>query len=222
MSLLLPYWSSFLVGLLHAFEPNHGKSVLASYSLNKETTRKQLIALVSSLSIAHFIVLFSIATAIHYFAPIEQVEHVLYRLEWIAPSLVILFGGYLLFKSYRHKKVKEKCSCGTKHTQSEKLREATATGFIAGLIPCPTALTPLAFASLENNLTSAVLYIAVYIMGLMLSLTLLLFIVKWGGNKFSKYFKSKSININRIIAFFVMVIGLIYLAIFLVGGDHHH
>jgi len=221
----LAYSATFILGLLHAFEPGHGKSILAAFSLRK-TNLKIFASLILSLFISHFLVLGLFAFGLQKLASTELLEEYSSYLQLFTPILLVGYGGYLFFQAKKHRKTKTGgCSCGHDHSNDtlSNLKSASITGFIAGLMPCPTAIAPLILSGLHDGFSYTLVHIFVYVTGMALALfvfTGLLLIMKSFFEKKIKSIETK-INLNYLSAIIMMGIGIAYFIFNVVAPDTH-
>ena len=157
---------------MHALEPGHGKSFIASYMLGEKIKVRGLLSMLGTLLVSHFLLLTVLAVLVKYlFDGISQ-EYLLSIQEWAAPAIIFVFGGYLFWRSWRTRHLTEEdCSCGLHdhshahdhaldhdhthahhhdhahdhghHHRHKKKRNPALVGMITGLIPCPSALAPV-------------------------------------------------------------------------------
>lgn len=224
MTGMLTYVSTFILGLLHAFEPGHGKSILAAFSL-RQTNFKVLTSLILSLFTSHFLVLSLFAIGLQTLSSTELVEHYSKHLEWITPTLLIAYGIYLFFKAKIHQNTATGCSCGRDHSSNKisNTKTASITGFIAGLMPCPTAIAPLIISGVHDGFSYSLIHIFVYVTGMTLALftfTGILLLMKVFFQKQIKLIENK-INFNFLSALIMIGIGIIYLAMNMLTLDTH-
>ena len=173
----IAYSSTFILGALHALEPGHGKTFLATYVVGQKINVKHLVALGVSMLLSHFLTLSILAVVLKIiFLQIDTVT-IHHTTRWLGPALIIAFGTYLLIKYYRHNKTQNAHTCN--HTHGFKLRKPTLTqtalvGMISGLLPCPTAIAPLMLSGIENNFSNALIYILIYVVGMSLVMVTLI------------------------------------------------
>ncbi len=227
MTGILPYTATFVLGLLHAFEPGHGKSILAAFSL-RHTNFKIFTSLILSLFTSHFLVLGLFAIGLQALSSTAPVEHYSKHLQWITPVLVIAFGGYLWFKARKHRKTESGCSCGHHHDHARdkisNTKTASITGFIAGLMPCPTAVAPLILAGVHDGFSYTLMHIFIYVTGMTIALfvfTGMLILMKSFFQKQIQRIESK-ISVNLLSAIIMIGIGVVYLTINILSPDTHH
>ncbi len=224
MTGLLSYSATFLLGLLHAFEPGHGKSILAAFSLRK-TNFKIFGSLIFSLFVSHFLILGLFALALQTLASAEVLEDYSRHLEIATPLFVIAFGSYLFYQARKHRKTETGCSCGHNHATSDisNIRTASITGFVAGLMPCPTAIAPLIIAGVHDGFNSTLMHIFIYVAGMTLALFaftgVLLLLKSYFQGKIS--ILERKVNLNFLSAIIMMGIGVVYLVANMLSHDTH-
>lgn len=225
MTGVLTYSATFILGLIHAFEPGHGKSILAAYSL-RQTNLKIFTSLILSLFVSHFLVLGLFAWGLQTLSSTELVGDYSRHLQLISPILVMAFGGYLFYKAKKHHKTETGCSCGHHHTTDaiSNTKTASITGFIAGLMPCPTAIAPLIISGVHDGFNYTLVYILIYVTGMTLALfifTGLLLLMKSFFQGRIKLIEGR-VNFNFLSALVMIGIGLAYLVINILSPDTHH
>lgn len=224
MSGILAYTATFVLGLLHAFEPGHGKSILAAFSLRKSNL-KIFSSLIFSLFISHFLVLGVFAIGLQQVASSEIVEEYSSYVQLFTPILLVGYGGFLLYKARKHRQTESGCSCGHSHSTSEisTIRTASITGFIAGLMPCPTAIAPLLISGVHEGFSYTLVHIFVYVSGM----TLALFLFTGALLLMKSFFKTRiknienKLNLNLLSALIMILIGVLYFLIQLLSHDVH-
>lgn len=105
------------------------------------------------------------------------------------------------------------------------IRNASLTGLLAGLIPCPTAIAPLLFSGLNGEFETALQHILVYVVGMTLALIGFVAVVYLLKRVFHRKLSSLkgSINVNMISAILIIAVGVVYLyQAYSHGGVHHH
>ena len=225
MNLSLSYSTTFILGLIHALEPGHGKTFLMAFSLQKSNI-KAFLSLLSSLFVTHFLMLGLVAYIVQSAASSETVEHWIDKVKWLTPLLVIAFGVYLLIKYFRAARKKQAQCCGHHHEHEHvHVKNATLTGILAGLLPCPTAIAPLLISGMDGEFSTALWHILVYVIGMTVALVafvLLVLILKEVFQKQLESFTGK-VNVNILSAILIICIGFFYLYQALTeGGIHHH
>lgn len=214
--------STFALGLLHALEPGHGKSFLAAFSL-RNTGMKALLVMVGSQFISHFLLISLVALLLQTLLQSPIAENINSSLQWIGPVAVILFGLFLFYRSRNHVETKKGCSCGENHHIEEAdLKTASITGILAGMIPCPTSVTPLIIAGLGSQMSHAVTYIFIYILGMSAAMLSFVFLIHLTKNRLASRWEhvQTHYNLNRISASIIILIGVVYLGFQVFGHSH--
>lgn len=91
---------SFLYGVVHAVGPGHGKAVVSSYILaNRQTLRNGItLAFLASLAQAAGAVLLILIASLFLHLTSVSITRVTYRFEIGSDALVVLLGGWLVWK----------------------------------------------------------------------------------------------------------------------------
>lgn len=197
MASFLNIGTVFALGAMHALEPGHGKTAIASYTLSNRQAKRQLITLVLSMAFSHTFVLLLIGFLVSFVFPKLNLEH---AEQWIgiASSLFLMaIGAYMLYKIKRNKHL---CGPGCKHHESEiassvlsskrlskvlkpdklsvnsvsapkKLhthKTTAAIGFLSGIVPCPSAIAAFFMAGQSGQFNASFKYILIYVSGFVL------------------------------------------------------
>jgi nickel/cobalt exporter len=119
--------TSLGLGALHAFEPGHGKTFLASYSLSNNINKKEIIKIISSMAISHSLLLLVLVIAIPVLLPkLEETIHIYIQ---VFASILILFVGLKMFLKWRKKEETQgNCSCGQHHSDEEHNKSVLFVG----------------------------------------------------------------------------------------------
>lgn len=228
MNATVSYTATFLLGLMHAMEPGHGKSFLMAFSFQRGSI-KVLLSLIFSLFVSHFLLLAVIAYFLQYAAGAGAIEHWIAQVRWLVPALVIGFGAYLLIREKLRKP--EEVSCCHHHDEHHdhgnepSIKNASLTGALAGLIPCPTAIAPLLFSGLNGEFQTALQHILVYVIGMTIALIGIVFLVYILKKIFQRQLSSLKgkTNLNVISAILIIAVGMVYLyQAYNHGGLHVH
>jgi ABC-type nickel/cobalt efflux system permease component RcnA len=110
--------TSLGLGALHALEPGHGKTFLASYSLAKRMSKKEVIKIISSMAISHSLLLLILGLFIPLVLP-RQEETIHIYVQILASAIVLFVGFKMLYTLYKKEHDDKSCSCGYDHTQEQ-------------------------------------------------------------------------------------------------------
>ncbi len=128
---------SFLYGLIHALGPGHGKMVIGSYFIAKDSKVSEalkagfltsIIHTLSALLITGFLYLFFKDFISSYFQTIN--EH-MYKISGI---FIIFIACFLLYESLKDRHIQDKM-------KPLKNKNILAVAFSIGLVPCPGVMT---------------------------------------------------------------------------------
>ncbi|XRP97734.1 sulfite exporter TauE/SafE family protein [Methanocaldococcus sp. 16A] len=190
--------TAFILGMLHALEPGHGKSVLAAYILGTKTALKDAILLGITITISHTAVIFLLGILSLYLLTNLNVELV-HDMMNILGGIILITVGIWIIKSYLHPH---------EHKIDAK-KGIIAIGLSAGLVPCPAALAVLLLSITLGDLFGGLFYVAIFSIGLALALTTLAVMFVKSKEFIQKYIRSKKISkIPLISGGIIILIGL--------------
>ena len=209
---------AFLLGVIHALEPGHGKTAMLVYLLGEKRNPWQPIIMGLSTAISHCVSLFAIAFAVHLAHHVVTGDHhheetVSKILPWVSAVLIMSVGLLLLYRAIRGRQTNccrhnhESCGCESlvqleasdtpaTETTAEKPKSNYKTtallGMAVGLLPCPSALAAY-FSSLSTGSTAAAyLIIALFAAGIASSLVAVGFALQQFGEIFGHKLMQKS------------------------------
>ena len=230
-------FSALLFGMIHAMEPGHGKSLIATFVLGSGSARKRDALLIGLLaSITH--------TASVYFIGFIGIKF----LELISPtnkevfigltaSLVIfLIGSWLMWdriiEPLFHHNHEHECSAHKILTKNLKATSVLVIGLTAGLVPCSGGLAVfLTVTAVEGfrNFLNGFFYVLSYSMGLGLALTIVALTMIYGQGFIQGKLEKSISNIERssgvLSAIIIYTLGLILLTtniVTMLDLGHHH
>jgi nickel/cobalt exporter len=215
--LFLP--TAFVLGMAHALEPGHGKTLVASYLIGIRGKTRDAIMLGLTVTFTHTVVIFLLAFAVLAFGaafPLTQVQH---WLEVVSAALVFAMGLWLLRTRWREWKQDRQYAAqqfqpvehddhhshshgllhGHHHHHSHShdlpidrrlsFRQLVSFGFSGGLVPCPAALAILILAVGMGKPALGLVTVAVFSVGLALALVVIGIGVCKGVGFFGKRFE---------------------------------
>jgi nickel/cobalt exporter len=161
-------WSAFLTflplgvvfGAVHAMTPGHSKALLATYLTGSSAGVGRGLLVSTALSFTHV----TMAVLIAWFS-LPLVSRMLGSagdtpaLENLSRGLLGIIGAWMLWSALFR----------PPHTHGEG--EGLAVGMMAGLIPCPLTLFVMSFAMSRGVPVAGVLFAAVMMLGVMLTLS---------------------------------------------------
>lgn len=228
MNTFIAYGSTLLLGALHALEPGHGKSFIAAYLVGEKLTLRHIVTLTLSLLISHFMLLIIIALLMRFVFSSEITQQASEILSWAGPILILGFGIYLLL-AHRHSHEEHGLFHDHSHTheaahkKNDSLGKSAVVGAIGGLLPCPTVIAPILLSGAVNNFHNAIFYIAVYILGMGIALSIMLTLFYVLKETLVKKVENFSLKVHPHLASAVLVIitGAIYLLLRIFAHEAH-
>jgi len=227
--------TAFVLGAMHALEPGHGKTAMASYTLGNKNAKNHLFTLVFSMAFSHTFMLLAIGFVISYLFPFfdsEKAEHIL---GLISPIILILIGGYMLYQIKNNKHV---CSSNCSHHEPLKTihikkpinlsnlklniepavkpththKTSALIGILSGLIPCPSAIAAFFMAGQAGSFTNSFGYVLIYVFGFVLVMFLLAFTFSVIGKRLVKKQEKYPIfsKMDLISAYLIIIVGSTY------------
>jgi ABC-type nickel/cobalt efflux system permease component RcnA len=175
--------TAFILGMLHALEPGHGKSVVAAYILGTKADLKDAFLLGIIITLSHTAVIFLLGILSIYLLESLNVD-VVQDIMSVVGGLVLIAVGVWIIKNYLHPH---------EHKIDTK-KGIIALGLSAGLVPCPAALAVLLLSIASGNLIDGLMYVAVFSIGLAVSLTGLAVAFVESKELIKKYIGSKKIS----------------------------
>lgn len=193
-------------GILHAFTPGHGKTVLSVLLINKKNIKFIDVLLLSlSIVISHTGIILIIGTILYIFNLGYLVNNISNLIKDIVAIVFCIFGLYLIYKSYKNYKNQniKKLILGNKNNVDiNKFNENTNitrrtiiySGLLAGLTPCVEALSIFILFLNLGRIDIALLSTLIFSIGLMISIMLIgIVLLKFGTkNKFLNNIENKS------------------------------
>jgi ABC-type nickel/cobalt efflux system permease component RcnA len=157
-AIVLAMAMAVLFGAAHALMPGHGKTVLVSYHLGQATKLSSAITNGAILALTHVglalvLVLAGFAVISNAFAYGGRTP----QFEVASGVLVLLMGGYLLWRSLR--------SDGQSHGGNGK-----PLAFFAGIIPCPLTTFIMTYALARGMLAAGLAVTAAMAIGMVLTI----------------------------------------------------
>ena len=99
MSKLIIFALVFVLGLLHALEPGHGKSILISYLLDKNKTLNDALKFNTYLTITHLSDVILLGIAFKVFLLMSDVAKYIGTIQKFAVYSLLIISGYMFIKS---------------------------------------------------------------------------------------------------------------------------
>ncbi len=208
--------SIFFLGCFHALEPGHGKTFLLAYTIGQKLDLKKIIFLTISLLFSHFLTL-SIFAIIFNILLVEIADKFLHNLShWFAPSIIILFGTYVISRTVYKSKHQHNKDCGHDHGKftNSKVKNPVTVGILTGLMPCASSLAVVILTGTNPNILSIIYFMGVYVLGIAVILFLMVTAFSFTKNLFLARIQSieKKINLDLVSGCLILLVGLVYLS----------
>lgn len=243
MSFHLPLVTAFGLGMIHAIEPGHGKSLVSIYLIGNRSTWQQALALGLVIAFSHTFSVLAIgslsAFALQQWASSQ--EELIHWLEIIAGAIIIGVGAMMMLRAKTltqntpsHEEaisVNDENHCHHKHCDFDtthppsNLKEIFMLGIASGFCPSPLPLILLMSAfSLGGfgEFYTAVSYLFSFSLGLALTVTLLGLILIKSKNSASPLLSKLPANwgtrFNQLSALLIMLLGLYII----IAAQAHH
>tara|TARA_Y100001970_G_scaffold267013_1_gene356419 strand:- start:1192 stop:1899 length:708 start_codon:yes stop_codon:yes gene_type:complete len=214
----------FVLGMFHALEPGHGKTLILAYISGGSMRFFDTIQLILGLIITHFL-LFSLIAFLLQIGN-QNFDNIL---NAIGPLLIILLGIYLFYRSVKEVRHEHDDECDEPmhfHFNQSKFSSPFITGAVAGLIPCPSAIAVLLIAATTFSNDAFILYssILIYVLGIAFTLTGIMVLFLLFKDQFSNQLNSmnQKFNTNLIAAVIIIIIGILYFLMNFYGSGHQH
>lgn len=215
--------TALLFGMLHALEPGHGKSLVATFVLSTKTSSVKdafLIGLLASATHTTSVYLIGYLglKILEFISPIDKIIFI----SFISTIIIFLIGLWLMWDRiiqplFKHEH-EHQCSAHDILTKKLKISSVLLIGLTAGLFPCSGGLavfmTATAVSGLQNQL-SGFLYVLSFSIGLGFALTLVALSMTLGQELIKSILKNSISNIEKssgvISAILIYTLGLVLL-----------
>lgn len=209
------------LGILHAFEPGHGKTAIAMFSVTQNIKTKHILSLVSGIFISHSLMLIGLAVLLNTILKGIE-EKFVFSFIALVGSGILFFIGYNLFpKKNEHPSL---CNCGL-HKEERAANQNKSHNFVrgntnilsveipiepdfdqdkkttrlagwigisGGLIPCPTAIASFVASGARGDLIGGIINVILFSLGIVLALLGIIIFSKFWGTKLIHKFEVKS------------------------------
>ncbi len=237
---LLPF--SFMLGVLHALEPGHGKTAMVAYMLSGKKNMGHALVMALGSAFSHTVVLFLIALLTHLAGhTFSQTGHgeapmLAHTLEWIGALSILGIGVYLSYQAILSQRRGHPSSCQHGHREGQPFlcqggagddtkrhsfsvrrqgyKVAALLGISGGLIPCPTAVAAYLSGVAKGETQSVFVMLFAFSLGVILAFLTVAALARHAGNKIKQSSKFK--NMEKRWAYLrstiILVIGFVYVA----------
>ncbi|MCV6607398.1 MAG: hypothetical protein OIF32_04230 [Campylobacterales bacterium] len=207
-SILFVLGISFFYGIVHAIGPGHGKAVVASYFLSKNSSIKSAIHMGFFIAIFHALSALVATYGIYFFIKgffsknFDTFYGYIYQFSGV---LIILIGLYLLYEAYSHKK----CCSTEKDVENGNFYQ---TAIAIGIVPCPGAMTIIIFTLLLKKIYIGILAALAMSIGMGITISLIGILSTYSRSKIGNFEKA-IFYLNFIAPIFMILLGLFIIQI---------
>ena len=213
----------FILGMFHALEPGHGKTLILAYLSGGSLRFFGSLKIISGLIITHFILFSLIAFLLKAGAENFPI------LRYTGPVLIIYLGTYLLMRSLKETRHDNEEECNDPmhfHFNDTKYASPFITGLVAGSIPCPSAIAVLLIAANKFQDDLIILYssIFIYVLGIAITLIGVMTLFLLFKDRFVSQLNSvnEKFNTNIVAAIVIIAVGILYFMFSFLGIEHQH
>ena len=216
-------FTALIFGMIHAMEPGHGKSLIATFVLSTKTNRTRdalLIGLISSVThtASVYLIGFLGLKILEFISPINKEIFI----SFIASLVIFLIGLWLMWDRiikplFQHDH-EHHCSVHDVLTKKLKATSILLIGLTAGLVPCSGGFTVFMTATALGgfkNLLNGFLYVFSFSIGLGIALTLVALSMIFGQGILKTVLQKSISNIEKssgvISAIVIYTLGLVLL-----------
>ena len=216
--------SIFLLGCLHALEPGHGKTFLLAYTIGGKLDLRKILLLTASLLVSHFGVLAAIAILFNLIIAEFANEFIYDISHWLGPTIILLFGTYILGRAIYKSRHIHSDDCGHVHGkfQETKVENPVTVGLLTGMLPCASSLAVVMMTGLTPSIDAILRFISIYVLGIALVLFLVVITFNYTKNMMVEKMSNFKFNINPelVSGSLIMTVGFIYLSYNWMGHIH--
>ncbi|MBK6608723.1 MAG: hypothetical protein IPH52_20740 [Leptospiraceae bacterium] len=215
------YFLALSLGVLHAFEPGHGKTAIAMFSVTQNIKTKHIFSLVTGIFISHSLMLIGLAVLLN--TVLKGIEEkFVFGFITLVGSGILFFIGYNLFPKKNEHPIE--CNCGL-HKANRAVNQNKVHNFVrgnanilsveipiepdidldkkttrlagwigisGGLIPCPTAIASFVASGARGDLIGGIISVILFSLGIVLALLGIIIFSKFWGTKLIHKFEVKS------------------------------
>jgi nickel/cobalt exporter len=184
------------LGALHALEPGHAKTLTAAYLIGVKGTRRDAVVLGLAVAATHSAVVIGLSVCALTLGRQSFTDDALYWLQLGGAIIVILLGGWMLWRRWPRRAAPHQHAPDSVHAHSHDsmsedeharahaaqlpdyvregqrptLAQIAAFGAAGGLIPCPASVTVMLLALSINQVAMGLLAVLGFSVGLALTL----------------------------------------------------
>lgn len=163
LSVLVALVVAFVLGMVDALGPGHGKTAVGSYLVGRSSRLRDAFLIGGAAALAHLFAVGLIGALVLTVSAVFLPARAFQGLAIVSGALVVGLGAVLLFGRIRSRgSTHAGCSCHPAgRREATSVRGVLVVGIAGGLVPCPTAIIlVLAAVSLQRLALGAALALA--------------------------------------------------------------
>lgn len=174
---------AFLLGMFHALEPGHGKTIMAAYIVGSNGTIIDVLVLGLSVAFAHISVIV-ILTVVTLYLSQYILPTTLYPYLTLFSGIIVIIMALVLMK--RAIKGKHHHSHDADFNAKLNLFQTIQLGFAGGLVPCPAAIVIFLIAIQMKKLILGLVLILFLSLGVAVTLIIIGFLIVYSKKMLNK------------------------------------
>ncbi|RMF99792.1 MAG: high frequency lysogenization protein HflD [Nitrospirae bacterium] len=208
------YLASFVLGMAHALEPGHGKTVVAAYLAGEHGRNRDAILLGLTVTFTHSFSIILLAVAARLLSRSIPVQAVHAYIGMVSGVLILVIGLVMLRSRIRGLNNGHHHHDHDHHHHHHDLSpdysytKLLLLGISGGMVPCPAALAILLAAISTGRTEKGVLLVLIFSAGLAITLVMIGLVVV-NGLRLGRRFLSVDRYAQRVALLSAMVVTLI-------------
>jgi ABC-type nickel/cobalt efflux system permease component RcnA len=186
--------TAFSLGLLHALEPGHGKTLMAGTLVGSQRKWLDPISIGVSTAGGHAIGMLAFVSASFFRAHEVAAEKFRHHVELAMGCAVVLISLTLITRVVRARYQRgadrgtshhSGSSCGCRAHQNKV--PLSVVGFLIGIVPCPSAVAICLSATKVGSYTSAILLSGLFALGVAMTISILGVTITHSSGRITQY-----------------------------------
>jgi nickel/cobalt exporter len=188
------WFTAFFLGLLHALEPGHGKTLMAGTLVGSQRRWLDPIAIGISTAGGHAIGILVFVSASFFVAHEVTADAFRHQVELVMGCIVVTIALSLLVRVVRNRRSGKKtigiardscssCGCSAHHNKVP----LSLVGFLIGIVPCPSAVAICLSATRAGSYSNAILLSGLFALGVATTISILGMTITHSSGRITNY-----------------------------------
>ena len=186
--------TAFSLGLLHALEPGHGKTLMAGTLVGSQRKWRDPISIGVATAGGHAIGILTFVSASFFVAHEVAAEEFRHQVELVMGGVVVVIALSLIVRIVRARRrkgtalgiVHESCaSCSCSAHQSKV--PLSLVGFLIGIVPCPSAVAICLSATRAGSYWDAIFLSSLFALGVATTISILGVTITHSSGRVARY-----------------------------------